>query len=74
MFGFILNFTKTLLFIVVFIILIPDFFFQIPPDGSKYVVAAVHGVIYAAAFTLLDIMFSMKRIFLCAKSLGNASV
>jgi hypothetical protein len=74
MFDFILNFTRTILFIFLFILCIPDFFFQLPKDGSKYVVAAVHGAIYAAAFTLLEIIFNMKRIYLCAKSLGTASV
>ena len=54
--------------------MIPDFFFRIPNDGSKIIVALVHGVIYAAAFVILDILFNMKRIYSCAKSLGTASV
>jgi hypothetical protein len=54
--------------------MIPDFFFQIPNNGSKIMVSLVHGLIYAAAFVILDILFNMKRIYLCAKSLGTASV
>ena len=74
MLGSIFNFTRSLIYIVVFILLIPDFFFKLPPNGSKIMVSLVHGLIYAAAFTLLDILFNMKRIYLCAKSLGTASV
>jgi len=74
MLGFIFNFTRSLIYIVVFILLIPDFFFKLPPNGSKIMISLVHGLIYAAAFVLLDILFSMKRIYLCAKSLGTASV
>jgi hypothetical protein len=54
--------------------MIPDFFFQIPKNGSRIMVSLVHGLIYAAAFVILDILFNMKRIYLCAKSLGTASV
>jgi hypothetical protein len=54
--------------------MIPDFFFRIPNNGSRIIVALVHGLIYAAAFVILDILFNMKRIYLCAKSLGTASV
>ena len=54
--------------------MIPDFFFQIPNNGSTIMVSLVHGLIYAAAFVILDILFNMKRIYLCAKSLGTASV
>ena len=74
MLEFIFNFTKNFLFIFLFIIMIPDFFFQIPNNGSKIMVSLVHGLIYAAAFVILDILFNMKRIYLCAKSLGTASV
>lgn len=74
MLDFILNFIRNLLFITLFILLIPDFFFKLPPNGSKIMVPLVHGLIYSAAFVLLDILFSMKRIFLCAKSLGTATV
>jgi hypothetical protein len=74
MLGYIFNITRTFLFITLFIIFIPDFFFQLPPNGSKIVVSLVHGLLYAVAFVLLDVMFSMKRIYLCAKSLGRASV
>lgn len=74
MLGSILNFTKNFLFIFLFIIMIPDFFFKIPNNGSRVIVALVHGLIYSIAFVILDIIFSMKRIYLCAKSLGTASV
>jgi hypothetical protein len=74
MLGRIFNFTRTLIYIIVFILLIPDFFFKLPPNGSKIIVSLVHGLIYSAAFVLLDILFSMKRIYLCVKSLGTASV
>jgi hypothetical protein len=74
MFGIILNISRNILFIVLFIILIPDFFFKIPSNGSRIIVALVHGLIYSVAFVLLDIMFNMKRIYLCIKSLGTASV
>lgn len=74
MLEFILNFTKNLLFIFLFIIMIPDFFFKIPSNGNRIVVALVHGLIYATAFVILDIIFNSKRIYLCAKSLGTASV
>ena len=74
MLDFIFNFTRNFLYITLFILLIPDFFFTLPPNGSKIMVSLVHGLIYSAAFVLLDVMFSMKRIYLCAKSLGPASV
>lgn len=74
MLGRIFNFTRTLIYIVVFILCIPDFFFKLPRNSSKIIVSLVHGLIYSAAFVLLDILFSMKRIYLCVKSLGTASV
>lgn len=70
----IFNFTRSFLFIFLFIIMIPDFFFQIPKNGSRIIVSLVHGLIYATAFVILDILFNMKRIYLCAKSFGTASV
>ena len=74
MIDFIFNSIRSLIYIFVFILLIPDFFFKLPPNGSKIMVSLVHGLIYAAAFVILDILFNMKRIYLCAKSLGTASV
>ena len=74
MLGYIFNITRSFFFIALFIIFIPDFFFQLPPNGSKIMVSLVHGLLYAIAFVILDVMFSMKRIYLCAKSLGRASV
>lgn len=74
MLDFIFNFTQNFLFIILFIIMIPDFFFKIPSNGSRIMVSLVHGLIYAGAFVILDIIFNMKRIYLCIKSLGTASV
>jgi hypothetical protein len=74
MIGVIFNFTQTLLFIFLFIIMIPDFFFKIPSNGTRIIVSLVHGLIYAGAFVILDIIFNSKRIYLCAKSMGSASV
>ena len=74
MLGFIFNFTRYLIYIVLFILFIPDFFFTLPENGSRVMVSLVHGLLYAAAFTLLSIMFNMKHIYLCAKSLGTATV
>jgi hypothetical protein len=74
MLGFIFNFTRYLIYIVLFILFIPDFFFTLPENGSRVMVSLVHGLLYAAAFTLLSIMFNMKRIYLCVKSLGTATV
>jgi hypothetical protein len=73
MFDLIAAFTKNLLYIVLFIVFIPDFFFQLPADGSKMTVAAVHGILYALAFVILEIFFNLKRIYACAKSLGTDS-
>jgi hypothetical protein len=54
--------------------MIPDFFFKIPGNGSRIIVSLVHGLIYAGAFVILDIIFNSKRIYLCAKSMGSANV
>ena len=74
MFDLIAAFTKNFLFIALFIVFIPGFFFQLPATGSKIVVAAVHGVLYSLAFMILEINFNLKRIYLCIKSLGTGSV
>lgn len=74
MLGFIFTFTRNLIYIVLFILFIPDFFFTLPENGSRITVSLVHGLLYAAAFTLLSVMFNMKRIYLCATSLGTATV
>ena len=74
MLGRIFDITRTIIYFVLFVLLIPDFFFELPKNGSKIMVALVHGLIYSGIFVLLDIIFSTKRIFLCAKSLGTASV
>ena len=74
MLGHIFNIFRILIYVTLFIVIIPDFFFTIPPSGSKVLIVAVHGLIYAGAFVLLDIIFNSKRIFLCIKSLGTAVV
>lgn len=74
MFDLIAAFTRNFLFIALFIVFIPGFFFQLPANGSKIVVAAVHGVLYSLAFMILEINFNLKRIYLCIKSLGTGSV
>jgi len=68
--GGIVTFIKRMMFIVLFILYIPGFFFQIPKGGSKLAVAAVHGLIYALVYTILEVLFSMKRIVLCASTGG----
>lgn len=74
MFDLILAFTRNFLFVTLFIVFIPGFFFQLPKDGSKITVAAVHGILYSLAFVILEIIFNLKRIFMCVKSLGMGSV
>jgi hypothetical protein len=74
MFDLIAAFTRNFLFIALFIVFIPGFFFQLPESGSKITVAAVHGVLYSLAFVVLEIIFNLKRIYACMKSLGTGSV
>jgi hypothetical protein len=69
MFSFIFNLFENLLHITLFILLIPTFFFTIPPGGKKIAVVAVHGLIYSFGFMLLHIIFSSKRIVNCLKSM-----
>jgi hypothetical protein len=73
MFDLIASFTRNFLFIALFIVFIPGFFFKLPSSGNKLTVAAVHGVLYSLAFVILEIIFNLKRIYLCIKSLGMAS-
>ena len=72
--GFILNIIKKILFIVLFFIFIPDFFFEIPKGGSKIAVAALHGLIYSLIYVLIEVIFSMKRIIMCSATGGMGSV
>lgn len=74
MLGNIVDFIIKLIYIILFILFIPDFFFKLPNNGSKLSVAAVHGLLYSLAFVILHIIFNSKRIFLCAASAGTASV
>jgi len=69
MFSFIFNFFENLLYVALFIVFIPGFFFTLPPESEKIVVVAVHGLLYSFAFMLLHIMFSTKRIAKCAISI-----
>ena len=66
--GGIVTGMKHIMFTVLFIVFIPGFFFQIPSGGSKMTVAAVHGLIYALVYTILEVIFSMKRIAMCAST------
>lgn len=72
--GFILNTIKKILFITLFIVFIPDLFFEIPNGGSKKTVAALHGLIYSLLFVLIELIFSMKRIIMCSATGGIGSV
>ena len=71
--GDIAVFIKRLFFIIIFIIFIPGFFFQLPKNGSQLAVAAVHGLLYSLVYTLLDVIFSIKRIIMCIKTGGAGS-
>ena len=68
--GGVVTFIKRMMFILLFIVYIPGFFFQIPKGGKKLAVAAVHGLIYALVYTILEVLFSMKRIIMCASTGG----
>jgi hypothetical protein len=72
--SFIVNIIKKILFITLFIVFIPDFFFEIPKGGSKIGVAALHGLIYSLLYVLIEVIFSMKRIIMCSASGGMGSV
>lgn len=71
--GGIATIMKRVIFVVVFIIFIPGFFFTIPKNGNKIAVAAVHGLLYALVYTILEVIFSMKRIVMCASTGGMGS-
>ncbi len=72
--GGVAKFLKRLIYIFVFISFIPRFFFQLPKDGSKLAVAAVHGLLYALAYVLIEMLFNLKRIGKCLATDGVASV
>jgi hypothetical protein len=72
--GGIITIVKHVIFVVVFILFIPGFFFQLPKNGSKLAVAAVHGLLYALVYTVLEVVFNIKRIAICIKSRGKGSV
>ena len=72
--GAMATFIKHAIFIVVFILYIPGLFFQIPKNGTKLAVAAVHGLLYALVYTVLEVIFNMKRIVMCISSGGKGSV
>jgi len=74
MFDLIVKFIRIFLFVALFIVFIPGFFFQLPKSGKKIVVAAVHGVLYSLAFVILEILFNLNRIYACIKSAGMGSV
>lgn len=68
------TFIKHAIFILVFILFIPGFFFELPKNGKKLAVAAVHGLLYALVYTLLEVIFNMKRIAMCISTGGVGSV
>jgi len=72
--GGIATFIKHAIFVIIFILFIPGFFFQLPKNGSKLAVAAVHGLLYALVYTVLEVVFNIKRIAICIKSRGKGSV
>jgi hypothetical protein len=74
MLGSIVDFIIKLIYITLFILFIPDFFFKLPKNGNKMSVAAVHGLLYSLSFVILYAIFNSKRIFLCSASGGLASV
>jgi hypothetical protein len=61
MFGAIFNFFESLIYIVLFIVFIPNFFFTLPSDGKKMTVAAVHGILYSLAFAHLCLLSPLGR-------------
>lgn len=68
MFSAIFNFVENLIYVSVFIVFIPRFFFTLPPRGEKMAVVAVHGLLYSLAFMIIHIIFSTRRIAKCAVS------
>jgi hypothetical protein len=74
MFAKIFNFFQNLIYVVLFIVFIPSFFFKIPKNGDRKTVVAIHGLLYSLAFVIIHIIFSSKRIALCSASGGVASV
>ena len=72
--GGVVTFVKRIMFTLLFIVFIPGFVFRIPKDGSKLAVAALHGLIYALVYTILEVLFSMKRIAMCISTGGKGSV
>ena len=53
-----------------FIIFIPDLLFTLPKNGSRKVVAAVHGILYSLIYMLLTMASDSKGREKCAESLG----
>jgi hypothetical protein len=70
----IITFIKHIIFVVIFILFIPGFFFQLPKSGGQHAVAAVHGLLYALVYTVLEVLFNIKRIIMCIKGGGMGSV
>ena len=67
----IITIVTRVIFIVIFILFIPGFFFRLRKSGSKLAVAAVHGLLYALVYTVLEVLFSIKRIIMCIKAGGK---
>ena len=72
--GGVATIIKRIIFILLFILFIPGFFFEIPKNGSQISVAAVHGLLYSLVFVLLEVAFNIVRIIRCVKSGGMGSV
>lgn len=67
----IITIVKHVIFVVVFILFIPGFFFTLPKNGKKLAVSAVHGLLYALVYTILEVIFNIRRIIKCIKSGGT---
>ena len=64
----IVTIVKHVIFVIVFILFIPGFFFTLPKNGTQLAVSAVHGLLYALVYTILEVIFNIRRIIKCIKS------
>ena len=55
--------------VLLFFVLTPGVLLRLPPNGSKYVVALVHGLVFALLFTL---SFKYYKEFLLQEGAGIA--
>lgn len=54
--------------VLLFFVLSPGLLLRVPPNGSKYVVAAVHALVFAGIFTFL---FKYYKEFLLREGAGT---